>query len=357
MASPVAGVAAAAVPPQQPIVAVDEDPLMKEQLEDQAQRSEEIQQLRDALREHNKENAETQLVQEFEQSDRVVWKFLKARKFHIDKSAQMFKDAVAMRKEKGLDTILSQPCPKGLAYKVVSRHGWHGFDRFGRPVFLKYTGLQHFPTLCCTGTLQDRVDYTSYMGEYLRQVIFPQANARIGHKQIVDQTCTIVNLRNFGFHCIKKHNYDWVQALAGMNSLLYPESAGHCWIINAPRVFSMVWGIVKGWVDERTRNKVKIFTDNGEKELRSILGDEFYATLPKEVGGECVCMDEDSVPEHGDPCLLGHEMNRAFIAHLRQRNQEAGLDSELPSLDEEKLRKHQEEHEEVYVPEPEQEDA
>lgn len=322
---------------------------MTEQLEDQAQRGEEIKQMRAALQEYNKEHAGESLVQEFEGSDRVVWKFLKARKFDLDKAVAMFKEAADLRRAKGLDGILAKPCPKGIEYKIVSKHGWHGFDRFGRPVFFKYTGLQNFPALYSTGSLEERVHYTTYMGEYLRQVIFPQANARIGHKQIVDQTCTIVNLKNFGWHCIKKHNYDWVRELASLNSLLYPESAGHCYIINAPFVFGMVWGIVKGWIDERTRNKVKIFTSNGESELRELLGDDFYRTLPKEIGGECECMPESSVPAHGDACMLGHEMNRAFLTHLQKRNEEAGLPSSYQPLDDAKLQDQEEEHGEEEV--------
>jgi hypothetical protein len=144
-------------------------------------------------------------------SDRTAWRFLKARKFDVAAAAALFRDAVALREKQQLDTILERPCPKGVEYKLVSKHGWHGFDKFGRPVMVKNTGLQHFPTLSGTGSVEERLIYNTYLNEYTRNVVIPQANARTGNKILIDQVCTIVNLKDFGFHCIKQHNYSWGQ--------------------------------------------------------------------------------------------------------------------------------------------------
>lgn len=106
-------------------------------------------------------NSEDELVRQFLDSDRVVYRFLKARKFDAIKSKQLFEDAVKMRADRNLNGVLSRPCPKGLEYKIFSKHGWHGFDKYGRPVFIKNTGLQHFPTLFSVGDLKERVNYKS----------------------------------------------------------------------------------------------------------------------------------------------------------------------------------------------------
>jgi hypothetical protein len=160
-------------------------------------------------------------------------------------------------------------------------------------------------------------------------VIHPEANRRVGGSvngnYQIDTTVTIVNLANFGWHNIKQHNYDWVNALAKVNGLLYPESAGTTWLINAPRVFSMVWSIVKGWLDERTRNKVQILSGDGREQMRAVLGEECFRSLPKAIGGECECMEEGEVPEFGMGCMLGHPISVQFIRHLQKRNEEAGI--------------------------------
>jgi hypothetical protein len=173
--------------------------------------SAEIAALRDSLREHNDAHKDQSLVQELLSSDRTAWRFLKARKFDVAAAAALFRDAVALREKQQLDTILERPCPKGVEYKLVSKHGWHGFDKYGRPVMVKNTGLQHFPTLSGTGSVEERLTYNTYLNEYTRKIVIPQANARTGNKILIDQVCTIVNLKDFGFHCIKQHNYSWVQ--------------------------------------------------------------------------------------------------------------------------------------------------
>jgi hypothetical protein len=225
-------------PAPQSIVEVEEDPTMKEALADQREKAPLIAEFRTKLAPFFAEHPDSQLVREAQGSDRVVYRFLQARKFDLPKAELLFKDAIKMRDEKKLDGILHRPIPKGLEYKIVSvsvqsedgrcfillllfsladalslvlllsqKHGWHGFDRYGRPIFIKNTGLQNFKALYSTGELEERVAYNTYLNEYLRYVIMPAANARIGHAYAIDQVVTIVNLKDFGFHCIKKHNY------------------------------------------------------------------------------------------------------------------------------------------------------
>jgi len=298
---------------------------MLEQLADQQTKGKEIADIRALLKDHNEQFKHQVLVQQFDTDDRVTYRFLRARKFDLPATAELFKKAVALREEKQLDTLLQRPCPLGLEYKVVSKHGWHGFDKHGRPVYLKNTGLQHFPTLNGVGTVEQRLAYNLYITEYLSQVIMPQANERVGHKIKIDQVTTIVNLKEFGFHCIKQHNYTWCQGISVANNILYPETAGTTVLINAPRVFTMVWNIVRKWLDPVTVAKVQILSGDGAKELKSLLGEECYNSLPKEIGGTCECMPASEVPKHAMGCMLGHPQSVAFMEHLRKRNDEAGI--------------------------------
>ena len=42
----------------------------------------------------------------------------------------------------------------------------------------------------------------------------------------------------------------------------YPETMGQCFVVNAPMVFSALYAIIKGFLDERTRSKVRILGSN-----------------------------------------------------------------------------------------------
>ena len=47
-----------------------------------------------------------------------------------------------------------------------------------------------------------------------------------------------------------------LKSAADIASNNYPENMGATFVVNAPFVFSACWSIVKGFLDERTRNKI-----------------------------------------------------------------------------------------------------
>jgi len=58
-------------------------------------------------------------------------------------------------------------------------------------------------------------------------------------------------------------------------------------ILNAPFLFTGVWAIVKGFLDERTRNKIYIIGGKYEKEILALVDPE---NLPDFLsGGTCTC--------------------------------------------------------------------
>ena len=65
-------------------------------------------------------------------------------------------------------------------------------------------------------------------------------------------------------------------------------------IVNAPFIFSAIWAIVKGFIDEKTRKKINIIGGKYQKKLLAAVDAE---NLPVWLGGECTC------EEHGG-CLL-----------------------------------------------------
>ena len=64
----------------------------------------------------------------------------------------------------------------------------------------------------------------------------------------------------------------------------YPETMGAVYVVNAPLLFSALYAIVKGFLDERTRSKVRIMGGN----YRSVLLEHIDAeNLPMFLGGTC----------------------------------------------------------------------
>lgn len=57
-------------------------------------------------------------------------------------------------------------------------------------------------------------------------------------------------------------------------------------IINAPMLFSGVWAIVKPWLDDKTKAKIKILGSGYKKALLEYIDEE---NLPEFLGGKSKC--------------------------------------------------------------------
>ena len=62
----------------------------------------------------------------------------------------------------------------------------------------------------------------------------------------------------------------------------YPELMGQTFIINTGYFFSGIWAVIKGWLDPVTRQKIKIISGSGKKELLEVIDAD---KLPVELGG------------------------------------------------------------------------
>jgi len=63
---------------------------------------------------------------------------------------------------------------------------------------------------------------------------------------------------------------------------------GNMFIVNAPMLFTGVWAVCKGFIDEKTRNKIKICGSKYQKELLEFVEPD---NLPDFLGGTCTCTE------------------------------------------------------------------
>mgnify|MGYP003330170983 CR=1 FL=1 len=61
---------------------------------------------------------------------------------------------------------------------------------------------------------------------------------------------------------------------------------GNLFIVNAPFLFAGVWSIIKGFIDEKTRAKIKIIGSGWQATLKEHVDIE---KLPTFLGGNCTC--------------------------------------------------------------------
>lgn len=119
--------------------------------------------------------------------------------------------------------------------------------------------------------------------EKLTDPRLPACSRKAGH--LVETCCSILDLKGVGL--IKAKNaFDYIQRASGISQNYYPERLGKLYIINAPWGFSTVWGLIKGWLDPVTVQKINILGSGFEKELLKQVPSE---NLPKQFGGKCEC--------------------------------------------------------------------
>jgi len=114
----------------------------------------------------------------------------------------------------------------------------------------------------------------------------------------IEQSLTILDLKGSSMKMMSKQVYNFIQLASKIGQDNYPEILGNMFIINAPMLFSGIWTMIKPWLDEKTRNKIKIIGSNFQKELYEYIDPE---NLPEFLGGKCVCPGGDCLAKNIGP--------------------------------------------------------
>ena len=98
----------------------------------------------------------------------------------------------------------------------------------------------------------------------------------------VEQTLCIFDMTGCGVSVANSQTYGLCKLAAKVGSDYYPEIMGNFLIVNAPMLFSGIWAVVKGFLDEKTRGKIKIIGSNFMPTVQQYLDHE---NIPTFLGG------------------------------------------------------------------------
>ena len=102
----------------------------------------------------------------------------------------------------------------------------------------------------------------------------------------IEQGLSVLDMNGISMSIFNKRTYGLIQLASKIGSDYYPEIMGTMFIVNSPLLFTGVWAIIKGFLDEKTRNKIKIYRGNYQKDLLEMVDAE---NLPEFLGGKCTC--------------------------------------------------------------------
>ncbi|CAI0377517.1 unnamed protein product [Linum tenue] len=239
----------------------------------------------------------------------MMLRFLKARKFDIEKAKQMWSDMIQWRKEFGTDSIMED-----FEFKEVDEvlqyypQGYHGVDKDGRPVYIEKLGEVDANKLVQVTSLDRYVKYHVQEFEKVFTYKFPACS--IAAKKHIDQSTTIIDVQ--GVVCLLTINQR-------TNRSIFIETLNRMFIINGGAGFRLLWNTVKSFLDPKTAAKIHVLGNKYQSKLLEVID---ASELPSFFGGTCTCADKggcmrSSKGPWNDPDILKMVQNGEGKCHRR----------------------------------------
>ncbi|KAI9070982.1 hypothetical protein K1719_047058 [Acacia pycnantha] len=225
----------------------------------------------------------------------TMLRFLKARKFDIDKTVHMWGDMLNWRKEYGVDSILQDFTYD--EYEEVKRyypHGYHGVDKGGRPVYIERTGKVEPSKLMNVTTIDRFLKYHVQGFERMFKEKFPACS--IAAKKHIVTTTTILDVHGVNWVTFSKIAHDLVMRMQKIDGDNYPETLHQMYIVNAGSGFKLLWNTAKGFLDPRTTAKIHVLGTKFQSKLLEVIDS---SQLPDFLGGSCLCPNEGGCMRSG----------------------------------------------------------
>ncbi|KAM3961246.1 SEC14-like protein 2 [Aphomia sociella] len=225
-----------------------------------------------------------------EHNDHYLLRWLRARNWNPEAAEKMLRDSLKWREKWDLDNIQTWEGPEVLQKYFPS--GSSGFDKEGSPVvIIPFVGLDVWGLLHTF----DRTDIIRMVLKHLENYLAITRKQAMTHGPAALKATLIVDLEGFSMR-----QYAWKPAAELVFILLqiyeanYPETLKSCFIVNAPKVFSLAFSIIKKFLHEYTISKIRIYSNDPKKWQAQILTLVDKDQLPVHYGGTMI-------DENGDP--------------------------------------------------------
>ena len=217
--------------------------------------------------------------------DLFLLRFLRARKFDLVKTMEMFKKFINWRVEKNVDDLRENFFLENLIeVKKLYPHGYHRTDKLGRPIYIELYDKTDVKGLFKITTEENMVKY--YIKQYERQMkyIFPACSAVV--QKPIEQSCTILDANGIGITSLVGPIKGFLKLASDIGQDYYPEMLGKMTIVNVGMFFRAIWSMVKSFIDPKTQAKITLLKSNYKDELLKLVDED---KLPSFFGGKCTC--------------------------------------------------------------------
>lgn len=220
--------------------------------------------------------------------DPNLLRFLRARKFDVEKAYIMFVNCEKWRDDFGTNTILQDFHyeEKPLVARLYPQY-YHMTDKDGRPCYFEELGRVNLNEMLKITTQDRMLKNLVWEYELFTQFRLPACSRKVGH--LIETSCTILDLKGISISAVSQV-LGYVRQASFIGQNYYPERMGKFYCINAPFGFSTAFRIFKPFLDPVTVSKVNILGSLYSKELLKQIPEE---NLPEKFGGKILVTDDE----------------------------------------------------------------
>ncbi|GMP95833.1 hypothetical protein CsSME_00044722 [Camellia sinensis var. sinensis] len=191
----------------------------------------------------------------------TLLRFLRMRDFDLMKAKDMFLQYLKWREEFEVDTIVKEF--KFEEYKDVKKcypHGFHGVDKYGRPLYIERVGMVDLNAFLQITTIDRFMKY--HVSEQEKTLNWRYPACSVSAKKHIASTTSILDVKGVTLHQL--------------------------FIVNAGSGFRVLWKALMVFLDARTLAKIQVLGSNYHSILAEVIDP---SNLPSFLGGNCTCSD------------------------------------------------------------------
>lgn len=154
----------------------------------------------------------------------------------------------------------------------------------GRPCYFEKLGGVDFATLKQKKYTNDRM-LLNLAVEYEKMVDprLPACSRQAGH--LLETSCSVLDVQGVSITG-QQTIINYIRQASAMSNANYPERLGKMYVINAGWAVTMVWKLVKVFLDPVTASKIDVIGSSYKSTLMQHIAPE---NLPAMYGGQCQC--------------------------------------------------------------------
>jgi len=216
------------------------------------------------------------------QDDSTFLRWLVARNFDEDEAEKMLRNSLEWRKKNQIDDILDNWQVPEVLEKYYSM-GVCGNDKYGCPLWISAYGNTDMKGILMSVNKKSYVRYFAYITEKSAREM--ERLGELTGKPVTTQTVIMdmenLSSRQMSYKPVREVGVEVTKMFDGN----YPENLRRVFIVNAPKIFTFAFSMVRPLLSQVTLDKIKVFGTDREQWTEALLQDIDADQLPVHYGG------------------------------------------------------------------------